>query len=725
MRPESALRSVPAKTPGIDDLITTKNGNLFFLSRMNGDVPLSGDHAAGLYYHDCRFLDGYELRLAGQTMEPLVSSATRGSQALIELTNPDLTNPDGEIIARQQEIGIKWLRTLDGDSLSLHDALSFRNFGLHEVRLPVTLRFRAGFQDIFSVRSLLPGLRGTVDEPVWEGDDLVFLYRGCDGLARVLRVRPWHSLVVREGSAIHMEMVLPPREELQVRVSLSVAESDSGEPAEPPVPQVADLDALARAHSQLSGEWLSRQTSVSSSNLLVDKLVERSFRDLYLLQSSIAGEEYYAAGIPWFATLFGRDSIISALQTLAFDASIAEQTLRILAHYQGRHVDPWREEQTGKILHELRVGEMANSGQVPHSPYYGSIDATPLFLILVAEHAAWTGDLSLFHELGLQVESSLQWLSSTADEDGYLRYQGTAEGGGLLNQGWKDSENGILNADGSVAEPPIALVEVQAYAYMARQGIAGLYRRAGDPVRAAALEQEAEDLRLRFNRDFWMDRQGCYALALQKGGRQARVSTSNAGHTLWAGIADPDKARRVQRRLMKPDLFSGWGIRTLSAREMGYSPVGYHVGTVWPHDNSLIAAGFRRYGFDQAALRLFSGMVEAAMHFDLYRLPELFAGFSRRDYEVPVHYPLANKPQAWAAAAIPHMLQSLLGLQAEAMEHRLRIERPVLPGLLEWVQLHQLRVGECLVDLRFQRTRNGVAVQVERKDRALDVIIEL
>jgi glycogen debranching enzyme len=714
----------PAKTPSIADALTLKHGDLFLVTESDGDVPVDELHATGLYYHDCRFLDGYELRLAGERQEALVSTAGRGYQSLIELTNPELVAPDGRVLAPMHTIGIKWSRTLDSDELVLRDAIRIRNNGEEVVDLPVSFNFRARFQDVFSVRLLDPRVAGRPSRPRAEDRCLHLEYHGADDVIRRVTVCFEESPDAWEGTTAVFSVSLGPREEREIQVIIGLSEEAVAVPDAQPALRTDDQETLMARHAEAEKEWRSDQTGVRSSSLLLDSIIDRSVRDLYLLRSCLDGEGYYAAGVPWFATLFGRDSIISALQTLAFDTSIARQTLRILAKYQGVACDPWREEQPGKILHELRVGELARTKRIPHSPYYGSIDATPLFLVLVAEYFAWSGDRATIEELEPNVQAALRWLEDNQDDKGYLSYCSNSPEA-LVNQGWKDSANGIPNADGTPAEPPIALAEVQAYAYLARVRLADMYRRLGCPERAEPLERQAEALRKRFNEDFWIDSRACYALALQKGGRPTRVRSSNSGHCLWAGIAEPDLARRCRKRLMRPDMFTGWGIRTLSNREVAYSPVGYHLGSVWPHDNSLIMDGFRRYGFDAAALELFSGMMRAAMHFNLYRLPELFAGFSKAEYEVPVNYPLASKPQAWSAGAMPFMLAGLLGLRPEANLHRLNVVSPVLPPYIDWLELNNLSVGPGRVDLRFQRTSTGVAVEVRRKDPPLQVVIRL
>lgn len=459
---------------------------------------------------------------------------------------------------------------------------------------------------------------------------------------------------------------------------------------------------------------------------MLDWVMERSLRDLLVLRSRLEGGTFFAASVPWFATLFGRDSLITSLQTLAYDPSISAQTLRLLARYQGQRIDEWRDEEPGKILHELRVGELARLGAIPQTPYYGSIDATLLFLILVGRHAAWTGELALFHELRRHIDLALEWMSIFGDGQGdrYVAYS-SRSANGLVNQGWKDSGDAIVNADGSRAIPPIALVEVQGYAYLAKLTMADLYARSGDRGRAERLRKEAAQLRVRFNRDFWMQEKQYYALAVQKDGAPVTVITSNPGQAPWSGVVDSEKAASTVKRLMANDMFSGWGIRTLSESESAYNPLGYHIGTVWPHDNSLIVGGFRRYGYDDAAVRVFTSLLHAAIHFKAYRLPELFSGFNRHDSDRPISYPVACHPQAWAAGAIPSMVESLLGFVPEAFEHRLRIIRPVLPEFIHRVEVDGLRVGQASVSLTFERRKDGtIQVRVAKVNGRLDVLIE-
>jgi glycogen debranching enzyme len=718
-------QGAPSMSQSIAQAVVVKDYNVFFLADPDGKVPLESGHGLGLYYHDCRFLNGYELKIADAKPHSLVSTAARGFMAVFQLTNPDIRMADGGLI-RKEDLGITWERAIDGAGLAVHDRIKFRNYGLQGISFPISLTFRAGFEDVYAVRELLPESLGTLQTPVWRDGALNFVYEGADDLYRSLTVSFSPPPDSTNDTTAQFEITLQPNEQREILVSLLLAESDDRNAIERQERQQPDKKQIQAVFHRSSDTSFSHYTQIHSNSLLLNQIIDRSFRDLAVLQSSINGEQFFAAGIPWFATLFGRDSIISALQTLAYNPTIAEQTLRVLANHQGQEVDDWREEQPGKILHELRVGEFARVGEIPHTPYYGTVDATPLFLILVARHASWTGDMRVFNDLRTHIDGALEWIAHYADldGDGYIEYDSTSKEG-LVNQGWKDSGDAIVNADGTLAQPPIALVEAQAYVYAAKQSIASLYRRAGETELADQLLREAEALRARFNRDFWLEDAGFYALALQADNQPAAVLSSNPAHTLWAGIADPDKARKTVERLMAPDMFNGWGVRTLSDKERRYNPIGYHLGTVWPHDNAIIAAGFRRYGFDDAALRIFNSLVEAAMHFDNYQLPELFAGFRREDYGVPVRYPVACHPQAWAACSIPYLIETALGLVPEAFEQRLRIVRPVLPFFVHRVDVSGLQVGTASADLRFARDTSGsVTVDVLRVDGELDVVVD-
>ena len=706
--------------------VVIKHGNVFFLAPEEGEIPFTHGHAFGLYYHDCRYLNGYELLVGGVHPEPLTARASEGARAMFRLTTPDFRMADGRAVPRET-VGLKWERVIDSEQCLLQERLEIQNFGHEPVEFPLAMRFRAGFEDVFEIRGLLREVKGKLYRPRWRDKCLCFSYEGGDHVTRSLAVHFDPLPSDGEGHAVQFHLRLQPNEIKVIRIVLAIGESDR-------VPATVcaqanvrrDLPTVVRVARSECDEWMMRETEVHTDSEVVNRIMKRSLMDLVMLRTTIGGDEFFAAGVPWYATLFGRDSLVTSLQTLAYGAETAADSLRLLARYQGDRVSDWRDEEPGKILHELRVGELARMNKIPHTPYYGTIDATPLFLILMSRYADWTGDVSLFTELRPHVERALEWIDRYGDTagGGYVSYLGHSDKG-LLHQGWKDSGDAIVTADGRFAEPPIALVEVQGYVYLAKRSIAELYERVGEPDRAALLREEARELRRRFNRDFWMEDEGCYALALETGGRPCRVLSSNAGQALWAGIADEERAGRVVDRLMRPDLFSGWGIRTLSYKERRYNPMGYHLGTVWPHDNSLIAAGFRRYGFDEAAGRIFAGLVDAAREFEDFRLPELFTGFGREEYGVPVRYPVACHPQAWAAGSVPFMIETLLGLEPEAFEHRLRVVRPFLPDFIGRLDIRHLQVGKGAADLRFSRKADGrVDVEVLNIAGTLTVEVE-
>jgi glycogen debranching enzyme len=696
----------------IASALVIKDGELFFVSDREGMVPCSDGHGYGLYYHDCRYLNGYELKVGEAALNTLVATAGDGYRAVIELTNPQM-RLSGGVVAQKESIGVKWERLIDAEGCAMHDVITFHNFSLEEMKLPVSLSFDAAFEDVYEVRSLLDEQTGTRRDPSWDGDTLSFVYDGKDDITRETRITIAPAPTSRRGSDATIEVSLAPRERKQIKVALRLAERKRGGDSTAHVSGDSDTAAIRdRLEGDMSA-WTGACASVESDNPFLQRVCGRSLRDLWSLKTRLDGQHYFAAGVPWFVALFGRDSIITSLQMLAFDPGIAEQTLRLLAEYQGTKVDDWRDEQPGKILHELRVGELAHLNEIPHTPYYGSIDSTPLFLILLARHAQWTGSTQVFDDLRDNVERALRWIDEYGDVtgSGYVSYASTSQKG-LINQGWKDSGDAIVNADGSLATPPIALVEVQGYVFAAKREIAALFRRSGDDERGRKLEAEANDLRERFERDFWMEDEGAYAMALQKDGSQVAVVSSNAGQVLWSGIASRERGRSVGARLMRDDMFSGWGVRTLSGRADRYNPVGYHLGTVWPHDNSIVAAGFRRYGLDGDACRIFDGLLDAATYFDEYRLPEVFAGFARETYEVPVHYPVACHPQAWAAGCLPYLVQSALGITADAFEQTLRVTAPVLPASTNRVDLKGIAVGDARADLRFERRGEDVRVDV-------------
>ncbi len=692
----------------IANAVVIKDEDVFVLCQNDGSIPLENAQGFGVYYHDCRFLNGYELTIGDSRLNALASNSEHGSMAEFDLTNRDLKSSTGTKLDKQS-LGINWQRIIQASKLSVQDAVSFTNYTVEPVEFVVSFVFQADFKDIFQIRGFHPTQIGKKKAPAWHRGALVFAYSGADGLQRSVAISISPRPKARHRNGADVSISLKPGETKKVHLSLQLTESSYKKLATPSTAAAHDTKALTTRLHKGSDEWLQDHGRFQSNSYRLNNVFERSIRDLGVLRTCLDGEEYFSAGLPWYGALFGRDSILSSLQTLAFRPKIAEQTLRLLAKYQGKEINDWRDEQPGKIMHELRVGELAHLNEIPQTPYYGAVDSTPLFLILLARHANWTADLSVFHDLRPAINKAFDWISRYGDEtgDGYLQYSAKSKKG-LGNQGWKDSGDSIMNADGTLAKPPIALVEVQGYVYLAKVSVAELYERAGDRDAAQCLLAEAHQLRARFERDFWLEDEGIYAMALQAGKKPAAVVSSNAGQALWSGIARPDRALKTIKQLMSKAMFNGWGIRTLSSQERRFNPIGYHLGTVWPHDNSIIAAGLRNYGCDKEACAVMSGIVRAAGHFEHYRLPEVFAGFSRSKFPIPVRYPVACHPQAWAAGAIPFMVESLLGFVPRAFENRLEIVRPVLPAFVTKLELHGLRVGKASVDLRFERRPDGL-----------------
>ncbi len=714
-------------TRSIASAVVIKREDLFFVSEPSGDVPMTDAHGFGLYYHDCRYLNGYVVRLFGRPLESLGVDASAGFRASFELTNPDLHGDDDDhsLIAKET-LGLTWERTIDVPATRLVDVMVVNNFGSEPLEVPLSVAVRARFEALFDVRGTEPRQRGTLHPPAWRDEaTLVLQYDGADEVTRrlVMRFDPAPSERDEERqdeteTTATFVLRVPARERSRLAVEIDVQEESQQEEERKAREQRTEDLHQHEPMQRSSDAWIERATRVRTDSRVFDTVFDRALRDLHLLTSTLRGHRYFAAGVPWYVTPLGRDSLIAALETLANEPWMAEETLRLLATLQGTADDDWRDEEPGKMMHELRVGEMARLGEIPQTPYYGSVDATPLFLLLLIRHAQWTGRLDLFRELRPHVEAALAWIDRNMRQSGFLSYD-TTSSRGLANQGWKDSGDAISNHDGSLATSPIALIEVQGYVYAAKKGLADLYRRSaasetsGDQTTSQRLDQEADQLRDRVNEQFWREELGTYAIALQRDNRLAEIVSSNPGHALWTGLATKERAARTADRLLQPDMFSGWGIRTLSTRERRYNPIGYHLGTVWPHDNAIAAAGFRRFGNVDAVVRVITGMIEAAVCFEHDRLPEVFAGFDRHRYSDPIHYPVACHPQAWAAGAVPCLLESALGLEPDGFARRLIVHPPVLPSFIRRLTVENLPIADARARLVFQRDDADQVLLVE------------
>ena len=707
----------------IADALVLKDRDLFMVTDRSGNVPGTEGHGFGVYLHDCRFLSTLHLAVAGVALAPRATDDSRGNVALIELGNDvDIGLAGGSTLGRQKLL-VRLQRTLDGARRTVFDDLWFRNRGAVPLQTPVGLAFSSAFEDIFEVRGMFHARGGRHHPPLWDGDRVRLAYEGRDGFVRTTWIQFQPAPDRTDAGGAEWDLDVPVDGSFELMVSTTAVESPVVPDAPPPGVAPKRPRRAERDRPPPPTPWLEKQVEVTTGSPTFERIVERSFADLRMLISTNGREEYFAAGVPWFVALFGRDCLIAALQVLAYDPSIAAATLRLLAARQGTVHDAYREEDPGRILHELRLGEYAHLGLIPHTPYYGSIDATPLWLCLLGHHAQWTGDLELFRELRPHVDAALAWIDGALDADGFLGYD-ISGAGKLVNQGWKDSGDGIVDSDGSLGRPPIRLVEVQGYVYEAYRQMATLFERNGDSGRARALRSSAAAIRRAFDRHFWLADRGFVGLGLQEGGAPLRALASNAGQALWSGIVAAPKARITGRVMTGPRMFSGWGIRTLAVTEPRYDPLSYHLGSVWPHDNAMIVAGLRRYGLDAEAERVFTGLFEAAIDFPGHRLPELFAGYGRNEFESPVAYPVACHPQAWAAGAVPYLLTTMLGLEPHGFDRQLVVRRPRLPSWLPSVELRGLRVGGRHVDLRFSRDLGG-ATQVEVLGKSDLEVVEL
>ena len=673
------------------EALVVKRGNLFMVTPRDGELP-AAPGGFGLWYRDCRHLSAHRLLLDGDPPQLLQASDAAGTRAVHELSGA------GGAVSLRVE------RVLDEEPGVLVESIALRSHEPVERRLALELSPDADFEPMLAVRGLVERRARPPVEFAFEGNVLRWTTAGRDGVVRTTTVEPSEPPASAGRGVLRFELDLPGRGER--RIELRIVAGEGGADRRPPM----NVEPAC--------------TAVRSDDELFDRILARSLRDLDMLRSELDGRSYFAAGIPWFATLFGRDSLIAATQTLAFMPDVAADTLRLLGDRLGRVYDDEHEEDPGKVLHELRVGEPAALGETPFARYHGSADATPLWLCLVADHADWSGSLELFRELRPQVEAALEWIGGPGDPDGdgLVEYRRRARHG-LRNQGWKDSPDGVPDAGGEPLEPPVALIEVQGYVVRALRGIARLFELDGDASRSETLRARAAEVETALAR-FWASDPGGYAIGLDGDKRPGTRLASNQGHLLWAGAVAPARAGSVRDLLMTAHVFSGWGVRTLSDRNPAFNPLGYHTGSVWPHDTAMLACGLRRYGFDEEFLRLFDALLEAASRFDDYRLPELFGGLARRPGEDPVPYPVACRPQAWAAGSIPWLLGACLGLEPDALEGRLRVVRPLLPRWVGRLSLEGMRVGDARVALRFERAGTEVVLADARIDGDLQLVLE-
>lgn len=680
----------------------------------HGDVRTTLRSEQGLYHGGTRFLSTQVLYLGTRPFLFLSSTVLENNLLMtVDLTNPEIQTPEFTI-------GHGTLHVLRSKLLrdaTCYERIQVSNYGALAVEVLLRMEFDSDYADVFEVRGTRRPKRGIRLPTRMDGSTVLLSYRGLDDVERTTRLSfaPEPSSLTEKEACFRIHLAEKETKELFVWVSCSTGVER---------PQLLSYDAAVTASSQALAAAEQREANIFTANELFNDWVNRSQADMRMMVARTPTGPYPCAGVPWFSVPFGRDGIITALEYLPIDPDLAAGVLRFLAATQATSNDPDADAEPGKIIHEMRLGEMASLREVPFGRYYGSVDSTPLFVMLAAEYYDATGDLALIESIWPNLLAALAWIDGPGDydSDGFVEY-GRRSKDGLVQQGWKDSSDSVFHSDGTLAEGPIALCEVQGYVYAARLGVARLAQALGHADIAETEAHRANTLRENFDRAFWCEDLETFALALDAKKRPCRVSTSNAGHCLFSGIAFPERASALAKTLLSTQMFSGWGIRTLAATEERYNPMSYHNGSVWPHDNAIVAAGLARYGYRRDASRILTGLFDASLFMDLHRLPELFCGFERRPSEAPTGYPVACSPQAWAAATPFLLLASVLGLRTDARQQRVSFERPTLPGFVDDVIIRNLRVGAARVDLRVHRYPDDVGVNVLRKTGDVEVIL--
>lgn len=679
-----------------------------------GDILPIGKGAQGIYHKDTRFINRLEFKING--LRPLLlSSAIKEENEIlsVDLTNPEMKDKAGVPVIKGM---IHIRRSQFIRNSHFYEQIHVTNHHKEEHAIDLSLRMEGDFKDIFEVRGMEREKRGEVFPPkLNQHNRLIISYRGLDNLKRYAKVKFSQQVnTISDENTIVFPLILKPKESIIIDYSISFNVGAT---------EIVNKDYW-KAFKQLEPQLKEAKElfpQICTSNEQFNHWLNRSKADLLSLTAQTPYGKYPYAGVPWYNTAFGRDGIITALETLWLAPDLARDVLLFLSANQARKLNPEQDAEPGKILHETRGGEMVELGELPFKQYYGTIDATPLFVMLAGAYFERTGDLGLIKSIWPNVVAAIEWINKYGDldGDGFVEYQHKAEKG-LTNQGWKDSFDSVSHANGSLADAPIALCEVQGYVYSAKLYGAKMANVLGEPELAASLEKEAKELKEQFNKAFWDEELGCYALALDRYKNRCRVKSSNAGHALYTGIAEDDKAAVVVKTLMGKDMFSGWGIRTLSEHERMYNPMSYHNGSVWPHDVAMIAYGFAKYGYQEEVVKILQGLFDASLFIELQRLPELFCGFERRKGEGPTAYPVACSPQAWSVGAVFLMLQAILQLRLVAGEKKIYFNKPVLPKFLENVEINDLRIGDEECSIRIHRFDSDEAVGINIKNKPKD-----
>jgi glycogen debranching enzyme len=666
--------------------IVLKSGDSFLLTDSCGDLP-SSRQEIGLFRHGTRFVRMCNLFLAGRKLVALSHQSTEMSNAChIDLTNAPLTSTQGRTI-EQGAVHIDRFVQLEQDTLA--QTFTITSFYQEPLQLTLSLLVGADFTDLFELRGFGREQHGTVLPPLLHEHAVTLRYKGLDQVERQTQMNfdPPAAVIQpdRAGWMLQLERGVP----YQISVTAKMSETDGDK---------VSMQSASHHWSTLA------QPTITSDDPIFDRWLKRGMQDLMMLSTMTPYGYYPYAGIPWYCTPFGRDGLITALEYLPWYPQVAKGTLRFLAAYQGAKIDAFTDEEPGKILHEFRTGEMAQCREIPFIPYYGTVDATPLFLILLEAYLRWTDDRALLEALWPNAQAAVRWMVEYGDKDGdrFLEYH-TASEKGLQHQGWKDSLDGINHSDGRIARSPIALSEVQGYAYAAYRAMSYLAQRQGYLDEASRWERAATELQTQFVEQYWWEDEQIFYQGLAAQKEPCDVVSSNAGHCLWSGVVPDDLAQKVISRLMRADMNNGWGMRTLSSQAALYNPLSYHNGSIWPHDTAVVGAGIARYGGKAQAGALLQSLYDASHYFADARLPELYCGFERRAGYGPTRYPVSCSPQAWAAGAPFLLLSSLLGLQPNAATQSLTLQQPTLPDCLNSLELRGITIGSRTVHLRFIR----------------------
>ncbi|MBK6263904.1 amylo-alpha-1,6-glucosidase [Marivirga sp. S37H4] len=684
-----------------DRTAVLKHGESFGVFDQLGDIHQIGQKSQGLYHEGTRFLS--KLAFTMENKRPLLLSSNtseNNEMHAVDLTNPDFSDKSGEMVLRGM---IHVLRNKFLLEEVAYEKISFLNFANFSLDFNVELQFEADYDDIFEVRGSYRDKKGECTKPKSKANEILMGYTGLDKISRTTRITfdppPQHVL----GNIIQHNIKLAPKETFDLYVSIAFEVNHKK-------PQVLSYKHAVKERNNYNASVKKDSAEIFTSNEQFNDWISRSKADMITMVTQTEHGAYPYAGIPWYSTPFGRDGIITAYESLWVEPLIAKGVLKYLAATQATKNDDFTDAEPGKILHEKRGGEMAELGEIPFKQYYGTIDATPLFVCLAGAYFERTGDEETIREIWPNIENAISWIDKYGDidGDGFVEYA-TKSSKGLINQGWKDSFDAVFHENGKMAKGPIALCEVQAYVYDAKIQAATMAREFGFSDKASKWTREAEELKEKFNRTFWSESKNTYVLALDGKKKACNVVTSNAGHCLFSGIATKEKAKKVAKSIISESMFSGWGVRTLATEEACYNPMSYHNGSIWPHDNAMIAYGLSRYGLQREVSILLTGMFDTSIHEADQRLPELFCGFKRRKGHGPTAYPVACSPQAWAVGSVYLLLQAALGLNIDARKCEITLHKPVLPPYLNEITIRNLRVdADNIVVLQIRKVNGNL-----------------